>query len=401
MLKFNGKPFNSGEFAKALEKQAVNAIVEQVRRRFGSIRHPETGEFPTVFAVGESLADLRMKIEGSQELITLVKERTQGEDLGHVDLVVRSGPPHVFLSFAWEDRELAEKIASSLQANGIETWWAEWCISAGDSLRQKIDDGIRGCTHFVVLLTPQSIPKPWVNQEIDAGLIRKLNDQAKFIALRHNLSHRDLPPLLSGMLSPEIDVNGSDIQQLINDIHGVTKKPPLGSPPNAVRAPSASSSRYSPAAMAVAEIFVRDSAHAMSHEPQLPIEKMMERTGLSRDDVTDALHELTGMAELYFGNTVWPLPTIFAEFDEFWMPWHPADDALKLAADIISDASFPSALSEIGARYSWDPRRLNPAVTYLHARKLARVSEAMGTQPWIAAWIQRTDETRRFVKSRH
>jgi hypothetical protein len=400
MLTFNGKPFNPGDFGKALEKQAVRAVIAQVREKFGAIRHPETGEFPTVFATGETLTDLRMRIEASPELIDLIKLRTQGEVLSQIDLVPRSGLPHVFLSYGWEDRELAEKIASALQSNGIETWWAEWCMSAGDSLRQKIDQGIIGCTHFVVLLTPQSISKPWVNQEMDAGLIRKLNDQAKFIPLRHNLSHRDLPPLLSGMLSPEVDASTSDIQQLINDMHGVTRKPPLGSPPSAVRVSRAIESRYSAAATAVAEVFVRDSQHALSHEPQMPLERMMERTGLSKDDVIDAIHELTGLADLYFGDTVWPRPTLFAEFDQLWMPWRPADDAMKLAADILSDSSFPSSLSEIGARYGWAPRRLNPAVSYLKARNLAMISEATGTQPWITAWIQKTDETRRFAKSR-
>ena len=81
----------------------------------------------------------------------------------------QTGSPRVFLSYTWGDRELAERIANALQANGIDTWWAEWCISAGDSLRQKIDEGLGDCTHFLVLLTPNSIEKPWVNQEMDAG----------------------------------------------------------------------------------------------------------------------------------------------------------------------------------------------------------------------------------------
>ena len=68
--------------------------------------------------------------------------------------------PKVFLSFAFEDMALAGKIAHTLQAGGVDTWWAEWCISAGDSIRQRIDDGLQGCTHFVVLLTPNSIEKP-------------------------------------------------------------------------------------------------------------------------------------------------------------------------------------------------------------------------------------------------
>ena len=73
--------------------------------------------------------------------------------------------PRVFLSYTSDDIELARRIAESLHGNGIDTWWDKWRISTGDSLRQKIDEGLSGCTHFLVLLTPQSIDKPWVNQE--------------------------------------------------------------------------------------------------------------------------------------------------------------------------------------------------------------------------------------------
>ncbi len=38
--------------------------------------------------------------------------------------------PKVFLSFAFEDMALAGKIANTLQESGIDTWWAEWCITA-------------------------------------------------------------------------------------------------------------------------------------------------------------------------------------------------------------------------------------------------------------------------------
>jgi hypothetical protein len=50
-------------------------------------------------------------------------------------------PPKVFLSYAFEDTALADKIANTLQQNGIDTWWAGWCIRAGDSIRQRIDEG--------------------------------------------------------------------------------------------------------------------------------------------------------------------------------------------------------------------------------------------------------------------
>ena len=64
--------------------------------------------------------------------------------------------PRVFLSYASENKELAGQVANTLMKNRIETWWDEWEIRPGDSIRQKIDEGIGDCTHFLVLLTSQS-----------------------------------------------------------------------------------------------------------------------------------------------------------------------------------------------------------------------------------------------------
>src|SRR5262249_24867978 len=152
------------------------------------------------------------------------------EDLGRLTLIetTATNGPRAFLSFGWEDREAAEAIAEALQANGKDTWWAEWEIRSGDSLRQKIDEGLSNCTVFLVLLTRQSIKKPWVNQELDAGLIRKIEARVRFIPVRKNLPTNALPPLLRGLLSPEMQDFEKDIRQLIADIHCVSRKPALG-----------------------------------------------------------------------------------------------------------------------------------------------------------------------------
>jgi hypothetical protein len=399
VLKFNGKNFNGGDFGRALEQAAVQSIIAQVRGKFGSIRHPDTGEFATVVATGDSLQTLRMRVEASAELLEIVKAKYVDENLPIEFVTTGAVAPKVFLSYAWENKELAGKIAHALHANGIDTWWAEWCISAGDSLRQKIDAGLGDCTHFVVLLTPESIQKPWVNQEMDAGLVRKLDQQAKFIPLRHNLQPSSLPPLLRGMLSPEVDTDATNIHQLINDIHGVTRKPPLGPAPAPVTSAARTETGYSAAATAVAEVFVRKSAAGRLMDPQVHVEELMKTTGLSEEDVVDALHELTSMAVLHRGESAWPKDELFPEFDKFWMPWDPAKDALQLAADLVNVEGFPESAEEIAARYGWEPRRLNPAISYLSARGAVRASSALGV-PYVAIWVHKTDDTRRFVKSR-
>jgi hypothetical protein len=397
-LTFNGKPFDPDDFHDALMEAALDKVKEHLHEEISSIRGPVTGEFPVVSVTGNTLENICARVEASPELLALVRQRLSPDDLQRTTFVEQRQPAghKAFLSYGWEDRDLAKRIAESLQANGIETWWAEWEIRAGDSLRQRIDEGLRNCTDFMVLLTPTSIDKPWVNQEMDGGLVRKIESEARFIPLRHRLAASALPPLLRGMLSPALEEFDSDIRQLIHDILGVSRKPALGAPPAAAQTID---SGYSLAATAVARIFVEITQNALHSDPMLSIEEVRERTSLSEEDVSDAIYELSGMLEEDYGTVV-PLPELFVAFDKHFKDWDPAADALAIATDLLNDDSFPREPEEIAQRYGWQPRRLNPALAYLINRKLIQSLTHLGMGAWIAVHLENTDATRRFVKSR-
>lgn len=400
-ITLNGKPFSPQTF----EEMLIQAVAEELRDKLGSIRHPETGEFPTIAISGSSLDKLSVQAEGSPELLELVKARLaefqeSNEDDSVVESEMENGVPKVFLSFAFEDIELAGKIANTLQANGIETWWSDWCIGAGDSIRQKIDEGLGDCTHFVVLLTPYSISKPWVNQEMDAGLVRKLSSGSKFIALRSELAAGDLPPLLQGALSPSVNACNLDLTQLINDIHGVTRKPPLGQAPAAVSQAKAISTGYSAAATALAKFFVETTKEARKLDPCIELDELASKLSLSEEDVEDAVFELKGLVTKHQLELIYPEEELFVRFDKFWMGWDPSEDALRVASGLVNDENFPCEPSEIDAIVGWGPRRLNAAIAFLVGRSLVKDVRAMDGGPWLAVHLMKTDATRRFVKSK-
>ena len=402
MIKFviGGRAVDPNNIEDALMAAVLESIKAQIHEKVGTIREPDTGEFPTVVVRGDNLDDLKMHVEGSPEIIALVQKRlgigSEGEAEEQEDT---SKMPRVFLSYTSDDIELAKRVAESLQANGIDTWWDKWCISTGDSLRQKIDEGLSGCTHFLVLLTQQSIKKPWVNQEMDAGLVKKLRDECRFLPVRYKLPASDLPPLLSGMHAPEITAD-EDITQLINDIHGISRKPQLGPAPEPVAQMAQTKTGYSPAATAIAKLFVESTEHGVFADPQFSVESLAEETSLTAPDVKDGLFELSN----FFKDSrhhVLVEASLFTEFDRYWKPWTPADDALKLAADIANDSDFPPDCQEIADRYGWEPRRLNPAIIYLFERGMLIDYKAMGVPQFVMVRVVgKEDEIRRFVKSR-
>lgn len=400
MIKFSigGRNVDPNSLKDALLGAMLNGIRAQISEKVGAIRDPETGEFPTVTVRGDDFEHLTLHVEGSPRLVALVKERlgiaTEEEALG----VGTSKPIHVFLSYTSDDLAFAKRIAEALNANGVETWWDKWCISPGDSLRRKIDEGIADCTHFLVLLTPRSIQKPWVNQEMDAALVRSLNEKCKFLPVRYELPLTALPPLLTGMHSPEIATD-EDISQLINDIYGVSRRPPLGKPPTAVSQANDANTGYSHAATAIARWLVEHSKLGLFADPQIGITALAANAGLSTDDTADALYELSTLVKKS-GNHVLVNGTLFAEFDRYWKPWNAAEDALRLASDIVSDPHFPSSPQIIAERYEWEPRRLNPVISYMLERQLIQDYRGIGTGQFATHRIVGNDHTRRFVKGR-
>lgn len=319
-------------------------------------------------------------------------------------------PPVVFLSHASEDKILAREIAARLFENGMDVFFDEWEIRAGDSLRGKIDAGLGRCTHFIALLTPYSVEKSWVRAEMDAAFVKRVEGECRFIPLRHNLQAQELPPLLRGLLSPEIKDIDDDIAQVIEDIREINRRPSVR-PSNWDSATPTSQMGLSPAAAEVVRLIVQKSIHGMKFDPQLRPEDVQQGTSLSDVSIRDAVEELIergvvedsqelGQRPLGF-STLFPQEHLFAMFDGYIMEWVPAEDALRIAADLVNERRIDVRVepNELAGRYEWQPRRLNPAIAYLSLIGAAKVLHALGTAPYECAFLWLTNKARRFVRS--
>jgi hypothetical protein len=294
-------------------------------------------------------------------------------------------------------------LARDLLAAGIETFYADWSIAAGDSLRQRIDQGIADCTHFVVLLTTTSIDKPWVNAEIDAAFVRKVAGQARFVPLRYALPVERLTPLLRSLLAPEVTdaTFQSDLDRLVNDIYGVSRKPPLGELPafhHPRRAPG-----FSTGASRVAALFVQRSNRGRRGDPSLSNEELTTGCSLTTSDLGIAVdelrsHSLVEPVALAGGyNEVEPMDLLFVTFDSLFTDWNPVADAVRLAADLANGERPGLSIPKTAERYGWPPRRMNPALTHLMRCRAVLASE-IGDPDYITLSIRRTPATARFVR---
>jgi hypothetical protein len=112
-----------------------------------------------------------------------------------------SGEPgkvgYVFVSYARTDRTYVEDLARHLADAGI-TMWYDYEIATGERFAAVIEQKIRDCAAFVVVLTPEAVASEWVYREISFATTRRkpvlpiVLRSCELPILVHDLQHEDL-----------------------------------------------------------------------------------------------------------------------------------------------------------------------------------------------------------------
>jgi hypothetical protein len=405
-----GRRVSADEFWTNFRNSAVDMAMAELEARArgaaAAIADPATGRHAAVFArrVRERIV---LRTDGSQAFAREL-ERRLGVDKGSIETVTKTptpGLPHVYLAHASEDKDaMARPLAERLMAAGIEVWFDEWEIRTGESLKRRMEQGLEDCTHFIVLLTPASIGKPWVETEIDAGFLRSVQEGVRFMGLRHKVEISDLSIFLRALRCPAVDL-GDDaaVAALIADLHGVTSKPPRGAKPAYVQSVDASPAGWAPAAARVAEHLVRTSRHGASMDPMARIPDIAVATGLSVEDVRMGALDLedAGLIERsreVNGQTIWPRIGLFVEFDGHVLQLDTKGDAIALANRAVSEGVRAVELAEHMPAWfpDWPVRRANSALNVLEDARIVEALHTTGKRPWAMREFHVTDRTRRF-----
>lgn len=104
---------------------------------------------------------------------------------------------HLFISYSSKDRVLSARIAESLRRSGYEVWLDRWKITGREPYWDEIQDGIENCTHFLFMISPDSItPNSGARKELyHAG---GLKDPPTFIpVMLRRVDFEKLPILIS------------------------------------------------------------------------------------------------------------------------------------------------------------------------------------------------------------
>jgi len=88
----------------------------------------------------------------------------------------------VFISHSSKDKMFATWLGTDLKAAGHSPWFDEWDIRVGESIPQKISEGLKAADFVVVVLSEHAVQSKWVEREwhakywseVEAGRVQVL-----------------------------------------------------------------------------------------------------------------------------------------------------------------------------------------------------------------------------------
>lgn len=143
-------------------------------------------------------------------------------------------PTKAFVSHASEDKDrFVIRFAERLRTDGIDAWLDRWEMGPGDSLVDRIfEDGIGDASVFIIVLSQHSVGKPWVREELNAAVVRRIEGACRLIPIV--LDGADVPLVLRSTVWQSIADTASydsEYRRIVDAIYGVSQRPPVGPPP--------------------------------------------------------------------------------------------------------------------------------------------------------------------------
>jgi hypothetical protein len=127
--------------------------------------------------------------------------------------------PNVFISYRSADSVEARQLADDLTAEGHDVWVDQDEVHIGDSIIQKMNEGLEGTTYLVLCLSSSGVNAPWISREWMSTLARQLSGHSvKVLPVR--LTGTDLPAILADIKYADLV---TDRAKGLNDLKAVLR----------------------------------------------------------------------------------------------------------------------------------------------------------------------------------
>ena len=124
----------------------------------------------------------------------------------------------VFISHASADKNpFVRDLAAALEARNLNVWYDEHSLNIGDSLREKIDDGLKSSKHGIVILSKAFFSRVWPALELDGLFARQTAENTNVILpIWHGVT-KDEVQAFSQMLAGRVAIDSAEGVNVIAD----------------------------------------------------------------------------------------------------------------------------------------------------------------------------------------
>jgi hypothetical protein len=97
-----------------------------------------------------------------------------------------------FVSYAGEDREVAEAIARDLTQLGVPTFYDRDSLEVGDSIVDRVHEALEQADFGVLIVSPDFLEKDWPQQETRRLVRSYIAGETRLLPVWHNVSYDDV-----------------------------------------------------------------------------------------------------------------------------------------------------------------------------------------------------------------
>jgi len=134
--------------------------------------------------------------------------------------------PDVFISYSADAKKLAERLAGSLQKEGVATWSDFENVSPGERLYDQLQQALDQAKFYLIVVGPRNVMRDWQDQEWQGALERTWTDPDKRI-IPVLVGHAEAPAFLRNWAPFRIEPGRSESAS-VKKLAEVIKKYPRG-----------------------------------------------------------------------------------------------------------------------------------------------------------------------------
>jgi hypothetical protein len=131
----------------------------------------------------------------------------------------------VFICHASEDKkDFVRPFAELLRQQHIDVWYDEFSLNIGDSLTQKIDEGLSKSRFGIVVLSPNFFKKPWAKRELNGLTFREMLEKRNLILpIWHRVSVEDVANFSLPLADKKAGTSSDGINSLVRELSQIIK----------------------------------------------------------------------------------------------------------------------------------------------------------------------------------